>query len=490
MRSLVWILAALSLALATGCGEASLTLTPKKSQLCAGGFDSTDITAKVKLTNGGSTAGIAVNFSITGDGSFSNDPASAVTSATVATDANGEATVTLYSGKQAGNGATVSADFSDSNSGDSGSATITVPFTEPGAGCGAAPTSTSFTVTCDVANVAALRDPLPQIAVPCRVQAKTHAGAAVPAEAMDITWHIEADESGNPAGTMEAATDSKGDRIFLFKPTGKPLQVQPDDSLGEPSRADALGNTRCPRQGLVTIVAATRGEETWVDANANGVFDPGVDSFDDIGEPFVDGNDNGTWDSGLEELVDVNGNGKWDGPNGKWDADTTIYAVTHLLFTGAPAIDQKTTPDAATHYTLSANSTTITAPASLTVTLYLRDDNLNPVAGFDGLGSNDLVNFTTPDTDVISLTPESRPVKNQIGFTINDDGTIAGNSFLKDTGYRFVIGTYDGYAGSYTVNFQTLLSPGPAGADNWFLDQLTEDLTLTLQGQVKVAATP
>ncbi|HEY3352565.1 MAG TPA: hypothetical protein VGQ83_04905 [Polyangia bacterium] len=471
--------------LVTGCSNPSITLTPTKSKLCAGGFDSTEITAKVLLTGGSPKAGVTVNFNLTGDGSFSNDPAYALQNATVASDAKGEATVTLYSGSQAGNGATVTANFSDGDTGESASATITIPFTEPGAGCGGAPTSTSLTFRCDVMNIAALREPQPDIAVPCTVEAATHDGSHVPAEAMDIQWLLE-------AGSMEPQTGASGHRTFLYHPGGgtrtAPKDVEPDATLDEPSRFDALGQTRNPRKGLVTLVAVARGEEAWIDTNGNGKFDPGIDTFDDLGEPFVDMNDNGERDPD-EEFIDLNGNGQWDGPNGKWDADTQIWAVTHILWTGPPAIDQKTTENAATHYTLSANTATITAPASLTVSLYLRDENLNPVAGFDGLGSYDQVAFNTVDSGIIGINPATRPIRNQLGFTINADGTIEGRSFLKDPAFQFVISTYDGYDGAFTVTFQTTLSPGPAG-EAYFLEQIIEDLTLQLQGHVVLPAPP
>jgi len=72
-----------------------------------------------------------------------------------------------------------------------------------------------------------------------------------------------------------------------------------------------------PADGKVTIMAATQGEEAFVDTNGNGLYDIG-EAFDDRGEPFLDLNNNGFRDPG-ESYIDVNGNGFYDGPNGLWD---------------------------------------------------------------------------------------------------------------------------------------------------------------------------
>jgi hypothetical protein len=72
-----------------------------------------------------------------------------------------------------------------------------------------------------------------------------------------------------------------------------------------------------PVDGKVTIMAATQGEEVFVDANGNGFYDIG-EAFVDRSEPFLDINHNGIRDAD-EPYIDVNGNGIYDGPNGLWD---------------------------------------------------------------------------------------------------------------------------------------------------------------------------
>jgi hypothetical protein len=117
-----------------------------------------------------------------------------------------------------------------------------------------------------------------------------------------------------------------------------------------------------PRTGIVTIIAVTQGEETFIDSNGNGLFD-GPQEFDpsdpelDTPEPFVDhvtlcngvsspcpadpvnppvlsGNNQFDTTDRFELFIDGNSNSKWDGPNGVWDADKPIFASTRVLFSG------------------------------------------------------------------------------------------------------------------------------------------------------------
>ena len=124
-----------------------------------------------------------------------------------------------------------------------------------------------------------------------------------------------------------------------------------------------------PRDGWVTVLAATMGEESFLDENGDGLLTrsyslaacpsgytcecdnngtpdtyagsvtTGItciaggfggaskrsEGFIDIGEPFYDKNDNSIRNDGsvpgypFEEFIDGNGNGGYDGPNGLWD---------------------------------------------------------------------------------------------------------------------------------------------------------------------------
>jgi adhesin/invasin len=94
--------------------------------------------------------------------------------------------------------------------------------------------------------------------------------------------------------------------------------------------------------GWVTVIAVVRGEESFVDSNANGIYDLG-EPFTDLDEPYIDANDNGVYDLG-EQFVDTNQNGVHDGPNGFWDgpgcpqagcsSSPNIWRSLRLAFTG------------------------------------------------------------------------------------------------------------------------------------------------------------
>jgi len=115
-----------------------------------------------------------------------------------------------------------------------------------------------------------------------------------------------------------------------------------DLTAAEPQRLDGQ-LTLNPRDQLVTIIAMTRGEEAFEDANHNGLLDPG-ELFVDQGDPFVDVNDNNAYDGavagGLAEVRFCGLNADcstYHGPNGQWDADTVIWKPTWVVFTGAGA---------------------------------------------------------------------------------------------------------------------------------------------------------
>lgn len=66
-----------------------------------------------------------------------------------------------------------------------------------------------------------------------------------------------------------------------------------------------------PRDGWVTVLAVTQGEETFYDQNGNGVYDANEPFEDNGGEPFIDENDNGIYDD-AETFTDMNANDSYD----------------------------------------------------------------------------------------------------------------------------------------------------------------------------------
>jgi hypothetical protein len=152
----------------------------------------------------------------------------------------------------------------------------------------------------------------------------------------------------------QGLTDELGNAFSLVK-TGPPTpHVGTSMNLGD------------PRTGLVTVIAVTQGEETFIDSNGNGLFDDDdPQEFDpsdpelDTPEPFIDhitlcnglpspapcppsptnppilsGNNQYDPTDRFELFIDSNGNGIWDPPNGVWDANKPIFATTTVLFSG------------------------------------------------------------------------------------------------------------------------------------------------------------
>lgn len=112
-----------------------------------------------------------------------------------------------------------------------------------------------------------------------------------------------------------------------------PVDVEPDDYELD---AGYLPNGYNPRDGLVRLVAVTRGEEDFVDTNGDKIYTPGQDLIEpgqDLPEPYIDSNDNGRWDPD-EEFRDANDDGVWTDANGTWDANTEIWTSTTVLWTG------------------------------------------------------------------------------------------------------------------------------------------------------------
>jgi hypothetical protein len=165
----------------------------------------------------------------------------------------------------------------------------------------------------------------------------------------EITWLSESGLFGPPSSTPQAVAgqDPTSEPLLgrssntlrtLNAPIPQNVDAQAAYALAvEPTHSvtDQCGTRQArPRDGLSTVIAATQGEEGFIDENANGQWDPG-EPFFDLGEPYVDENDNNQFDIG-EPFIDVNGNGVWDGPNGVWDSNTTIWTAWNVAFTTLP----------------------------------------------------------------------------------------------------------------------------------------------------------
>ena len=121
----------------------------------------------------------------------------------------------------------------------------------------------------------------------------------------------------------QGVTDDKGETTVLFRTQNRlPVDTDPRQDLNPIGNETVLFNDLNsnglydllepnPRDGRVSVLAVTMGEETFYDTNGNGVYDPGEPFDDNGGEPFIDENDNGIYD-GPEEFTDQNNNGSYD----------------------------------------------------------------------------------------------------------------------------------------------------------------------------------
>lgn len=97
-----------------------------------------------------------------------------------------------------------------------------------------------------------------------------------------------------------------------------------------------------PRDGLVSVLVYTQGEEHFDDLNANGLYDSNEPFLDTHDDPFLDYNDNGGYNylgvDPAEIFNDVNGSGTWDDENDEWDSQKDIFHNFKILITGEPII--------------------------------------------------------------------------------------------------------------------------------------------------------
>ena len=144
-----------------------------------------------------------------------------------------------------------------------------------------------------------------------------------------------------------------GVRVFFTSEAGNVTQAQATGAEGAATTQHRIGDpppvdvapeqfeptywgSHNPRDGVVTLIAFTKGEEAFIDLNGNKYFEEGVDDFPiefDLVEPFVDANDNGLWDPG-EFFDDQNRDGQWTEANGVWDNSVNLWKAVNVLWVG------------------------------------------------------------------------------------------------------------------------------------------------------------
>jgi hypothetical protein len=192
---------------------------------------------------------------------------------------------------------------------------------------GAKPNAGQFSFSCETRNVGGFVED--GINTECTVRLADRYSNKI-GFATNVLFRTEAGSIEGSAVTSDSGDDMGSATVVITTQDPRPVDVDP--AAGEPFIIDGA-YTRNPRDGLVTLIAYTTGEEWFDDVNGNGEYDEG-EQFEDLGEPFIDSDDNGVWSPGDKQLIDLNGNEQWDGPNGQWDGDTQIWRPYWVVWTG------------------------------------------------------------------------------------------------------------------------------------------------------------
>ncbi len=272
--------------------------------------------------------------------------------------------------------------------------------------------------------------------------------------AMSVAIEKLSIEGANVDGASSQVTVSLADRQGNPVPDGTEVNLVAQTGVLIPARCVVdKGTSQCSVQirsqgtrtgnGRVQILAYVPGEEDFVDANFNNVFDPG-ESFTDLGNAYRDDNENGAFDLG-EFTVPRMGTANCDGgingrPNtcdGQWGTvdvrrqATIVFATSEALF---------------------SNVAVVSGNAAVTFVLSDKNGNSMPVgttvaAEFVGGGT------TTSSCSVKKVTPSVIPnTLNASRAVINLDGCTGGTILLSAT-------TPGGLTTSYPVTLMTIAPP-------------------------------
>ena len=355
-------------ALLAACGRDPTTLalaaSPEAVTLGQAGF--TTLTVTGSFDGDPLYDGLAVTLE-TDLGSFAPDEPEQSTSLTTAGKA---ATARLYAPRTAGT-AHVVATLVDPY-GDRITARADVVFrtaTEP----------TRVTLDCGTRNIGALFR-LTELAVRCRAGAFDVRGQ--PVEGADIRFLAEAGRivPGETAGS------------YVYRPFDggrQPLDVAPlgPAATGEPRYVDANGRTRNPRDGLVTLVAYTRGK-------AGGLYPT----------PYIDANDDDVHQAGEEIPAGLDA---FEASQDAW-----VWTSLRIVWSGPVFVGAKASR-------VTGPSGPVGRGERRMLDFTLLDANLNVPASN---GDADALAFTT--SGGVTLDPESRRLAHGPGIALDDSGRV------------------------------------------------------------------
>jgi hypothetical protein len=315
--------------------------------------------------------------------------------------------------------------------GESGSGKVTVSFVNNGgqdvsasvdveiSGGQSKPSASGFSISCPSKNVCVYdecADTRNLAKFRCTVTVKDKNGQNIPNA--NVSLLIEHKVNGTPCSKSVVDDPETPGIDFDITPDCDPMDVPPIETIETQDYQYFENNViHNPRDGVLTIVAYTQGEEGYTDTNSNGTYDPG-EFFFDLAEPFVDANDSNTMagdgrDDG-ESYIDADWgtDGQWDMPNGVWDSDTLIWTSTHILLTGTPH-------PATTRY---FPGLCVPSGNNLTLNTYLVDINTNPIAA-NTPGSDEI--YFEIESNYNDTLNDTSYLKNSLGMTFNDWGYLS-----------------------------------------------------------------
>jgi hypothetical protein len=206
-------------------------------------------------------------------------------------------------------------------------------------------------------------------------------------------------------GTIATVTARLADRFSNPVPNGTAVSFQAEGGSilpqcqtttttneGGVCSVDFRSSNPRPSDGRVTVLATAIGEESFNDTNGNGIFDTGVDSFTDLGEPWLDVNESNTYNLGepFYDFFNVGAElGVRNGPDGLFNGvlcagaqcptdplkkSTGIGVRNVVILSGSTPVITLSGGAPLANRTMSPSS-------SITVDLWVRDVNGNPMPG-------------------------------------------------------------------------------------------------------------
>jgi hypothetical protein len=241
----------------------------------------------------------------------------------------------------------------------------------------------------------------------------------------------------------------------------------PYHRAAEPSISPAGTLVFNPRDGLVTILAYTTGEEFYTDK------DPvtGAWTFIDQSKPFVDTDDNDTFNG-----ADICPTGTWAPANGVWDKDTTVWTETHILYTDRPK------PDPQYSYIVPNPFPSVAKGTTQTLDFFFGDLNLNRSIS---AGTTFAATHTATKGSVTIPNPS---ILDGYGFSIEKmlvDAATEQNCVIGTTPickWKWLFGTWGrGYSGSVVITGAPTSDVAPPSPDVVSVDSTVLGQKITTQ---------